>query len=209
MSQISSMPKSSPLTTQVWIDLETTGLSVLDDQILELGIVITPNNYQGETFSFVELFPLTAYSAERLNRNDFVRNMHTENDLLQEIAERFPDGDNYEYQAQCELTQTEAINWLTTHGLANGEFEMCGASVHFDRAWLREDMPLLEAWFHYRNFDVSTLKRACEIWYPTFYNEMFPEHDDMHRAIRDCYDEIGEAKIIRMFFDGLERITNK
>jgi oligoribonuclease len=198
--------------TQVWVDLETTGLSTLDDQILEIGIVVIQDNYiERPGNEFHALFPLTNYATERLDRNDFVREMHTNNGLLQEIESRF--GTEIEpigYQSQCEIEQANAIQWLSDLGLQPAEFAMCGASVHFDRAWLKEDMPLLESWFHYRNFDVSTLKDAVERWYPTFYAEMFPEgHEDPHRAIPDCYEEIGEAARIRMLFDGLERVTNK
>ena len=89
--------------------------------------------------------------------------------------------------------QSEALIWLNnkTEFIADGRVPMCGASVHFDRAWLKLHMPELERWFHYGNLDVSSVEKIARLWHPEI-----PEWRDrgLHRVEPDNEDAISELK---------------
>ena len=68
--------------------------------------------------------------------------------------------------------------------------------MHADRAFLRKHMPALEAWFHYRNVDVSTVKELARRWYPEVL-ENAPAKGGGHRALADIRESIEELKYYR------------
>jgi oligoribonuclease len=73
---------------------------------------------------------------------------------------------------------------------------LCGNSIGTDRRFLQEYMPTLEAFLHYRNVDVSTIKELARRWYPEVLEAM-PEKESAHRALDDIRESIEELKYYR------------
>ena len=72
---------------------------------------------------------------------------------------------------------------------------MCGNSICQDRRFLATHIPQLEAYFHYRNLDVSTLKELAKRWYPVVYDGF--KKESKHEALADIYESIDELKYYR------------
>jgi len=75
---------------------------------------------------------------------------------------------------------------------------MCGNSICQDRRFMARWMPRLEAYFHYRNLDVSTLKELARRWQPEIYRSF--EKKSRHEALADIYESIEELRHYRAHF---------
>lgn len=75
---------------------------------------------------------------------------------------------------------------------------MCGNTIHQDRRFMVKYMPRLEAFFHYRNLDVSTLKELARRWYPAVYKGVVKKGS--HKALDDILESIEELKYYRETF---------
>ena len=130
----------------IWIDLEMTGLDTDNDSIIEIATVVTDAqlNVLAEGPEFAIHHPV-----ERLEAMDeWNRTQHRRSGLWQRVVD-----------SQVSLGQAEAatVNFLA-EWINAGASPMCGNSICQDRRFLANHMPKLEAFFHYRNLDVSTLK---------------------------------------------------
>ena len=96
------------------------------------------------------------------------------------------------------------LKFLRTHVRA-GKSPMCGNSICQDRRFLARLMPELEAYFHYRNLDVSTLKILAQRWAPAVASGFSKESS--HRALEDIRDSIAELRFYRetLFTGGPDR----
>jgi len=171
-----------------WLDIETTGLDQFDDRILEVGIVITtpgpdflPVVYNNWVFPFLiddALFVIPEVVVE----------MHNKNELWDECRNAW-----IEMVDPGELEQ-EMIQFLVDNEADSSV--MYGNTVHFDRAFLARHLAKLHEQFHYRNFDVSTLKQ-----YALMFNKEYPWIDrEIHRGVPDCQDAIANAIHFRNVF---------
>jgi oligoribonuclease len=163
----------------IWVDVETTGLDSLNDWLLEVGIVITEDGPEFEEVgrkNWVMAYDQNA--APFIKIPDVVMQMHTDSGLW-DACKR---SDNTSFDlVDCEIA--DFIN-----GAAGSP--MAGATVHFDRAFLKEFLPRVEKLFHYRNFDVSTLKMVG-----LMYDDMYYWADRaIHRALPDLEDSIENAR---------------
>lgn len=169
--------------TIAWLDLETTGLDPKRDSILEVGIILTTDTKLDEIARFHSLVrPMHLRGVEVMG--DYVLNMHTKSGLLGELYDfdqRIDPGphghplrDHIPAPGRVELdvmqwlhnvsrnpADTEADTKRTLRGIP-----LAGNSVHFDRAFIQEHMPDLEALFSHRNVDVSTVTELAKRWAP-------------------------------------------
>lgn len=165
----------------VWIDVETTGLDPTHDQLLEVAMVITD----------AELEPVAGASyvvrwTEFYGVNEVVHKMHTENGLFEECrASRI-----YLQEIDAKLADL-----LRQQGI-DGNAPLCGSTIHFDRAFVKRDLPLTHAKLHYRNVDVSSLKELVIRWAP----ELEWPKKDHHRAMPDIYESIKALRHYRRAF---------
>jgi oligoribonuclease len=167
----------------IWIDMEMSGLAPLEDRILEVAVVITDNE-----LNFVAEAPVLVLhqSEEVLERMDaWNKSTHTRSGLIEKVR-------------RSTLTESSAesqmLNFLSQY-VPPAESPMCGNSVCQDRRFLAARMPQLEAYFHYRSLDVSTLKELARRWKPTVYAGL--KKCGKHEALADIYESIGELKYYR------------
>jgi oligoribonuclease len=120
------------------------------------------------------------------NMNDFVRNMHTESGLINEVA----DGVNLQEAEQL------VLNYIKQFVPNAKEAPLAGNTIGTDRMFLNRYMPELDNFLHYRNIDVSSIKELTRRWYPRVYFQM-PKKDGGHRALADILESIQELRYYR------------
>jgi len=145
-----------PLSEQnlIWIDLEMTGLYPDRDRIIEIAVVVTDaqvtRRVEGPVFAVHQ-------SDAALDAMDaWNKGTHGKSGLIDRVKASSID------EAAAEV---QVITWLKQYVQA-GKSPMCGNSICQDRRFLANYMPALEAFFHYRNLDVSTLKELARRWKP-------------------------------------------
>lgn len=171
----------------ICLDLETTGLDFEKCCILEVGIVIADENLD-EIHSADWLVEPTTDLSEV---NEFVDEMHRKNGLWLDLHEEGP-------HRGVVAVEAEILAWLEELGLDEGTFPMFGSSIGFDRRMLQTHMPKLEAWFHYRNIDISTVKELARTWRPDV--KWKPAGQKAHRVIDDCLATLDEARFYKSEF---------
>jgi oligoribonuclease len=167
----------------IWIDLEMTGLDTARDQIIELATVITDAHLntiaEGPVFAIRQTRELLA------QMDAWNTKQHTRSGLLARVLESHVD----EREAEA-----ATLTFVRQHVAANVS-PMCGNSICQDRRFLARAMPTLEAYFHYRNLDVSTLKELARRWAPNIAKGF--SKDSLHRALDDIHDSIAELRYYR------------
>ena len=162
----------------IWVDLEMTGLDPDNDRIIEVAVVVT----DPQVTVRVEGPVLAVHQSEEvLERMDaWNRGTHGRSGLTQRVRESVID----EAAAQAQV-----IGFLKAY-VPKGKSPMCGNSVCQDRRFMVRTMPLLEAWFHYRNLDVSTLKELARRWAPEVQASF--KKAQKHTAMADIHESIDE-----------------
>jgi len=169
----------------IWIDMEMTGLQPDSDRIIEIAMLVTDS----------QLAPVAAAPVLVVHQPDSVldamdswnKSVHAKSGLIERVRASTLD------EAQAER---EALAFLAAHAPA-GVSPMCGNSICQDRRFLARWMPRLEAWFHYRNLDVSTLKELVKRWKPEATKEMMKLKQGKHEALADILESIEELKYYR------------
>ncbi len=170
----------------IWIDLEMTGLDTTRDRIIEIATVVTDSR-----LNILAEGPVLAIrqSEEILAGMDgWNTAQHTKSGLLKRV--RASTIDEAEAEAQT-------LAFLERYVPA-GASPMCGNSICQDRRFLARCMPRLEAWFHYRNLDVSTLKELARRWAPQVASSF--TKNSTHLALDDIRDSIQELIHYREHF---------
>ena len=170
----------------VWIDLEMTGLSPFTDRIIEIAVVVTDAHLTVRVEGPV--FAIHQSDAALDGMDKWNKGTHGKSGLIDRVRASTVD----EAAAQAEL-----IAWLKPF-VAKGKSPMCGNSICQDRRFLAKDMPLLEAFFHYRNLDVSTLKELARRWKPAVLAGF--KKAQAHTALADIHESIDELVYYRTHF---------
>jgi len=177
---------SDPHDRLIWIDLEMTGLDTGRDGILEIATVVTDAqlNVLAEGPDLAIAHPLATLEA----MDDWNRTQHGKSGLWRRVLEE-----------GVPLAEAEArtLQFLS-EWVPAGASPMCGNSICQDRRFMHRLMPRLEAHFHYRNLDVSTLKELAKRWRPGLC-ETFKK-SNKHEALADIYESIDELKFYREHF---------
>lgn len=162
------------------MDLEMTGLEPQRHVIVEIATLITDDhlNIVAEGPDLV----LHASPEQLAEMGPFVTEMHTKSGLLPAIIAS---------TITVEVAQAQTLEFLKQHIPEAGSVPLCGNSIGTDRRFLQEYMPELEAFFHYRNVDVSTIKELARRWNPAVI-EALPEKESTHRALDDIRESIAE-----------------
>lgn len=166
-----------------WIDLEMTGLDPQRDFIIEIATVVTDQDLH-----VLAKGPVLAIrqSPDALARMDaWNRKQHGESGLIDRVKESSFDEASAEQETLAFLSR-----WIPP-----GESPMCGNSICQDRRFLARVMPDLEAFFHYRNLDVSTLKILAQRWTPHLMDDFVKRGS--HQALNDILESIAELRFYR------------
>ena len=169
----------------IWIDMEMTGLVPESDRIIEIAMLVTDSQ-----LTLVAEGPVLVVRQpdEVLGAMDsWNRSVHAKSGLVGKVKASALD------EAAAER---QTIEFLSQH-VPTGVSPMCGNSICQDRRFLARWMPKLEAFFHYRNLDVSTLKELVKRWKPELIKEMMKLKQGKHEALADIYESIEELKYYR------------
>ncbi|MCG8015489.1 MAG: oligoribonuclease [Candidatus Thiodiazotropha sp. 'RUGA'] len=170
----------------IWIDLEMTGLDTQQDEIIEIATIVTDVN-----LSILAEGPVIAVHQPQAvldAMDEWNQRQHGGSGLLERVKQS---------QYSEAEAQAETIRFLQQYVPA-GASPMCGNSICQDRRFLARTMPELEAYFHYRNLDVSTLKELMNRWSPSL-SEGFTKQGK-HLALDDIKDSIAELHFYRNHF---------
>lgn len=169
----------------VWIDLEMTGLDPEADVIVEIAAIIT----DGSLDEIIEGPDLVLHADETALQGmvPIVQEMHHMSGLTEEIRRS---------STSVADAEQQVLEFVKAHIPEPGFAPLAGNSVHADRAFLHKHMPELEAWFHYRNVDVSTIKELARRWNPEVLDGA-PEKGGDHRALADIRESIKELRYYR------------
>ena len=173
-------------TNLIWIDLEMTGLDPQQDEILEIATVITDKDLN----TVAEGPQIAIHQPQsRLDLMDaWNQEHHSSSGLLTRVRTSRHD---------TAAAESETLEFLQQH-LPTRTSPMCGNSICQDRRFLARLMPALEAFFHYRNLDVSSLKELANRWSPQMAEGFFKE--SKHLALDDVRDSIAELQYYREHF---------
>lgn len=178
------LPKSD--LNLVWLDCEMTGLQPETDRLIEIAVLITSADLsvrvEGPVFAIHQ-------SDELLNGMDaWNKGTHGKSGLVDRVkASTITEAD----------AEKQLIAFLSKY-VPKGKVPLCGNSIGQDRRFLVRYMPKLEAYFHYRNVDVSTLKELARRWKPSVVDGF--KKAQRHTALADVIESIDELAHYRAHF---------
>ena len=169
-----------------WIDMEMTGLNPETDRIIEVAVIITDSDLnvlaQSEVYAVHQ-------SDEILDAMDeWCTATHGRTGLTERVRQS--------HYTEAEVEQK--LLGFIAEWIPEKASPMCGNSVHQDRRFMQKYMPRLEAYFHYRNLDVSTLKELAKRWHPTLAKGVVKRGS--HKALDDILESIEEMRYYRDHF---------
>ncbi|MFV2058204.1 MAG: oligoribonuclease [Thiohalomonadales bacterium] len=170
----------------IWIDLEMTGLDCANDVIIEIATVVTDSNLnivaEGPVYAIHQTEDVLA------KMDEWNTKQHGGSGLVGRVKR------STITESEAEKQTVEFLSkWVT-----KGKSPMCGNSICQDRRFLARCMPELEAYFMYRNLDVSTVKELAKRWSPEVAKSFTKESS--HLALDDIMDSINELKHYRNNF---------
>ena len=182
------LPKSDQ--NLIWLDCEMTGLEPDVERIIEIAVIVTGPNLEPRVEGPVLVIH---QSNEQLDKMDaWNKGTHGKSGLIDKVKASTLDED---------VAQEQLIAFLSQY-VPKGGSPMCGNSIGQDRRFLVKYMPRLEAFFHYRNLDVSTLKELSKRWRPSVYSSF--KKQQSHTALADVHESIDELIHYREHFLKLE-----
>ena len=170
----------------VWLDCEMSGLDPERERLLEIAIVVTgpdlSTRMEGPVIVIHQSDALLA------GMDAWNKGTHGKSGLIDKVK-------------ASEVTEAQAedvlIDFMKRY-VSKGVAPMCGNTIGQDRRFLLKYMPRFEAWFHYRNLDVSTLKELSKRWKPEVYNSF--KKQQSHTALADVHESIDELAHYREHF---------
>jgi len=170
----------------IWLDCEMTGLDPEVDRLIEIAVIVTGPQLTPRIEGPVLVIH---QSDEQLDKMDnWNKGTHGKSGLIDKVKA------STVTEAQAEQ---EILAFLAKYAPKNST-PMCGNSISQDRRFLVKYMPKLEAFFHYRNLDVSTLKELAKRWRPEVYSSF--RKQQKHTALADVHESIDELAHYRERF---------
>ena len=167
----------------VWVDMEMSGLQPETDRILEIAMIVTDGD-----LNIVAEGPVLVVHQEDavLDRMDaWNKGTHGKSGLIDKVkASTLTEAD----------VEAECLAFLRQH-VKSSISPMCGNTIHQDRRFMNRYMPKLEAYFHYRNIDVSTIKELCKRWQPEIAKGFSKQQ--AHTALADIIESVEELRYYR------------
>ena len=171
-------PLSKSDLNLVWLDCEMTGLDPEVDRLIEIAVVVTGPSLEPRVEGPV--FVIHQSDAQLDKMDAWNKGTHGRSGLIDKVKA------STTTEAEAEAGLIEFIRQY----VPKGKPPMCGNSIGQDRRFLVKYMPKLEAFFHYRNLDVSTLKELSRRWKPEVYASF--KKAQKHTALADVHESIDE-----------------
>lgn len=171
-------PANHRSSNLIWIDLEMTGLCTQNDTIIEIATIVTDRHLNEVAEGPVRAIRQARETMDGMD--EWNTRQHGQSGLTARVLESEVDAREAEAATLAFL-----VDWVD-----EGASPMCGNSICQDRRFLAREMPDLEAYFHYRNLDVSTLKILAQQWAPSVAKGFTKE--SAHLALSDIRDSIEE-----------------
>jgi oligoribonuclease len=170
----------------VWLDMEMTGLTPETDCVIEIAMIVTDANLN----VLAEMPGVAIHQSDSVlaAMDSWNQSTHKKSGLIDRVKASTLDE---------AAVQAQMLAFLREHVPAKTS-PMCGNSICQDRRFMARAMPELEAFFHYRNLDVSTLKELAKRWKPTIMSGM--KKHGKHEALADIQESIEELKYYREHF---------
>ncbi len=170
----------------VWLDCEMSGLDPEVERLLEIAVVITGPNLEPRVEGPVLVIHQSDAVLDAMDA--WNKGTHGRSGLIDKVKA----STLTEAQAEAELLE------FIARYVPNGKSPMCGNTIGQDRRFLVKYMPKLEAYLHYRNLDVSTLKELAKRWRPEVYASF--KKRQLHTALADVHESIDELVHYREHF---------
>ena len=167
----------------IWLDMEMTGLDPDRDRVIELAMVVTDARL--ETLAESPVWTVHQSDAVLDAMDDWNKKTHGRSGLIERVRASATDEAAVAAEAMAFVAE-----WV-----GKRVSPMCGNSICQDRRFMARYMPELEAYFHYRNLDVSTLKELCRRWKPEVAKGFEKKAD--HTAMADIRESIAELRYYR------------
>jgi oligoribonuclease len=180
-------PKATPASEHlIWVDMEMSGLDPEKERILEIAVIVTDAHLN--TIATAPVWVIHQDDTVLDAMDAWNKGTHGRSGLIDKV--RASTTDEATAEAEC-------IAFLKQH-IKTGIAPMCGNTIGQDRRFMAKFMPKLEAFFHYRNIDVSTLKELCKRWHPELVKGFTKKQ--AHTALADIEESIEELKYYREKF---------
>jgi oligoribonuclease len=170
----------------VWIDCEMTGLDPEAERLIEIAVVVTGPQLEPRVVGPVLVIHQSDALLDKMDA--WNKGTHGRSGLIDKVK-------------ASTVTEAEAeqqlLDFIGRYVPRNGT-PMCGNTIGQDRRFLVRYMPRLEAYFHYRNLDVSTLKELAKRWRPEVYDSF--KKQQKHTALADVHESIDELVHYRTHF---------
>jgi oligoribonuclease len=170
----------------VWVDMEMSGLNPDSDRVLEVAIVVTDAELGVIAEAPVQIVHQPEYVLAGMDSWNTAT--HGRSGLTEKVRNSTID----------EETASDRLLEFLAPLVPRAKAPMCGNSICQDRRFMARWLPRLEAYFHYRNLDVSTLKELARRWQPEVYRSF--EKKSRHEALADIYESIDELRHYRTHF---------
>jgi len=180
------MTEKDPLFNQdnlIWVDMEMTGLQPEVHRVIEVAAVIT--NADLEVVHTCPVVAVHQADCELAKMDAWNRETHSRSGLVGRVRESLLDE-----EAATDVLLAEFARFVPA-----GKSPMCGNTIGQDRRFMARWMPRLEAYFHYRSIDVSTIKELVRRWKPSVLNGV--RKNTRHEALSDILDSIEEMRYYR------------
>ena len=170
----------------IWVDLEMTGLDPETDRIIEVAVVVTDANLN--VLAEGPVYAIHQSDAVLNGMDAWNKGTHGRSGLIDRVkASNITEA----------MAEDALIDFLIDY-VPRGKSPMCGNTICQDRRFMAKTMPRLEAFFHYRNLDVSTLKELARRWKPELIDGF--KEQQKHTALADIMESIDELKYYREHF---------
>ncbi|MBE7422599.1 MAG: oligoribonuclease [Zoogloeaceae bacterium] len=167
----------------IWLDMEMTGLDPDRDRVIEIALVATDSALN--TLAESPVVVIHQHDAVLDAMDEWNRNTHGKSGLVDKVRASRTD----------EAAATDALLAFMREFVPERSSPMCGNSICQDRRFMARWLPGLEAYFHYRNLDVSTLKELARRWKPEVYKGVVKK--GAHTALADIHESIEELRYYR------------
>ena len=167
----------------VWVDMEMSGLLPETDRVLEIAMIVT----DGDLNIVAEGPVLVVHQEDDVldSMDAWNKGTHSKSGLIDKVkASTLTEAD----------VEAECLAFLKQH-VKSSISPMCGNTIHQDRRFMNRYMPKLEAYFHYRNIDVSTIKELCKRWQPEIAKGFSKQQ--AHTALADIIESVEELRYYR------------